>query len=136
MSQTESEARAGYVTWDEISRIIDAQRRDRDEIKQRLAILEAIVAPEPKGGDYTTLNREQKANHLRSYMVHEASKHGGKHAVTYREVKGVFDGQLSTGNYYQIMERAAAADGFTYNDAPDGNRRLTLDLNDVGGIHE
>jgi len=128
---------------DEYDTIVDgvhAAVEERRELEERVAELEGLVDPDPGSTSYEQLTKPQKVHRVRSALVEEAEKRGGRAALQYDEVKWLFDGHPSAGHCYDLMERAADMDGFAY-DRPSGDGgqkrvRVNLDgVNDLDRFH-
>ena len=128
---------------DEYDTIVDgvhAVIEEHRELEERVAELEGLVDPDPGSTAYQQLTKAQKVHRVRSALVEEAEKSGGRAALKYDDVKWLFDGHPSAGHCYDLMGRAADMDGFAY-DRPNGDGgqkrvRVNLDgVNDLDRFH-
>lgn len=129
---------------DAMRRKINAQNERIDELEAtleatrgRVAHLEEVVNPDQGALDWEQLTKAQKIYRVRTALVDEATKRGGKASMDYRDVRFLFDGQPSAGHAYNLMETAAELDGFDYDEDHDPTRvTVELDaLNDETLIH-
>lgn len=116
---------------------IDAVNRAVDQVESmvdRIDDLEATVerlesdTVDPDAREYSRMDKHEKAAVVRQKLREVAKNTGGKAAYNYKDVIRVFDGQPSSGHAYDIMDVAGQADRFEYGEAPDGSKRLTVDL--------
>lgn len=126
--------------YDTIVGAVRAVIDERQELEARVAELEGLVDPDPGATAYQQLTKAQKVHRVRSALVEEAEKSGGRAALKYDDVKWLFDGHPSAGHCYDLMERAADMDGFAYDrPAGDGGQkrvRVNLDgVNDLDRFH-
>lgn len=115
-----------------LQKVNDLEQRLEDQQETIDAQHERIVALEAKTedtGDYETLDRDTKVGMVREHIVERARNQHGKAAIDYNDVQwGVFDGEPSADHCYTLMQRAASAEGFNFED-PDGqNKRLTVNI--------
>ncbi|MEZ3163270.1 hypothetical protein ABNG03_00140 [Halorubrum sp. RMP-47] len=109
---------------------------ENQQLRERVAELEGLVDPDPGATDYQQLTKPQKVSRVRSALVEEAEKRGGRAALQYDDVKWLFDGYPSAGHCYDLMERAADLDGFAY-DRPSGDggqKRVRVNLDGVNDL--
>lgn len=123
--------------------IVEAVREivaENQRLREEVAELQELVDPDPGATEYQQLTKPQKVSRVRSALVEEAEKRGGRAALHYDDVKWLFDGHPSAGHCYDLMERAAELDGFAY-DRPSGDGgqkrvRVNLDgVNDLDRFH-
>lgn len=113
-----------------VSDRLESVEADRDDLKDRVAELERVVDPAPESKGYDDLSRDQKVFRLRTALVTDAMQNGGRAAMRYGEAKSVFGNRPSPGHTYDLMELAAAADGFDYNE-DTGEKRITVNIEAV-----
>ncbi|RLM67655.1 hypothetical protein [Halorubrum sp. Atlit-26R] len=117
---------------DAVHEVVEENRRLREEVAE----LQELVDPDPGATEYQQLTKPQKVSRVRSALVEEAEKRGGRAALHYDDVKWLFDGHPSAGHCYDLMERAADMDGFAY-DRPSGEggqKRVRVNLDGVNDL--
>lgn len=112
---------------------IDNLEAERDELKERVAELERAVDPDPGSVEYDQLTKEQKVFRVRKALATDADKSNGRAQMKYKAVMALFNNRPSPGHAYDLMERAADADGFEYDTAGNGggNKRIRVELDGV-----
>lgn len=111
--------------------LIEEQREELEQLRDRVAELEEIVDPDPGATEYEQLTKPQKVHRLRKHLVQEAAQTNGKYALKYREVKALFDGHPSAGHCYDLMDRAGELEGFGYDEGTGGEKRVRANLEAV-----
>lgn len=136
MSQTESSG--GAVTPQDVNdrmgrelakirkRMSDLES-ENDDLRERVAELEAKV-PDLGSKDYELMDRSERVALLRDRMRDRAEENSGHYAADYDDVINILDGGPSAGYAYTLMDHAGDADAFEFGKAPDGTKRLTVDL--------
>lgn len=126
---------------DALRQKVKNQEERIEDLEDRLADMEELVDPDPGHTDYAQLTPDQKVHRVRKHLAQEAAK-GNRPTMQYNDVKWLFDGHPSPGHCYDLMERAAEADGYTYDTSGHGNQqgqkrvRVNLDaVNDETLIH-
>lgn len=109
---------------------IDALEDENERLSERLSEIEAIVDPDPGQVQYDQLSSDQKVRKIREKLVNLASNTDGRGSLGYKDVMQLFDGHPSAGHCYDLMERAATSDGFSYNHAGNGKgqKRIRVDV--------
>lgn len=109
-------------------------QEENEELKERVAELERVIDPDPGSKDYQSMSRAEKVRKLRASLYRKAESKGGKAQITYDEVLALFDHHPSAAHAYQLMERAAYAEGFRYDKMGpnnDGQKRLAVEIQSV-----
>lgn len=131
---------------DDLEPLVDALRRqlkDRtrrlEELEDRVAELEELVDPDPGSVAYEQLTSDQKVHRIRVALLEQATA-GNTPTMTYDDVRWLFNGKPSAGHAYDLMERAATADGYTYETGGHGNgqKRIRVEpdaVNDERIVH-
>ena len=131
---------------DDLEPLVDALRRqlkDRtrrvEDLEKRVAELEELVDPDPGGVAYEQLTLDQKVHRIRVALLEQASA-GNAPTMKYDDVRWLFDGKPSAGHAYDLMERAANADGYVYETGGhgDGQKRIRVEpdaVNDERIVH-
>ena len=131
---------------DDLEPLVDALRRqlkDRtrrvEDLEKRVAELEELVDPDPGGVAYEQLTSDQKVHRIRVALLEQASA-GNAPTMKYDDVRWLFDGKPSAGHAYDLMERAANADGYVYETGGhgDGQKRIRVEpdaVNDERIVH-
>ena len=131
---------------DDLEPLVDALRRqlkDRtrrvENLEERVAELEELVDPDPGGVAYEQLTSDQKVHRIRVALLEQASA-GNAPTMKYDDVRWLFDGKPSAGHAYDLMERAANADGYVYETGGhgDGQKRIRVEpdaVNDERIVH-
>ncbi|WP_155120455.1 hypothetical protein [Haloprofundus marisrubri] len=120
--------RARVAAFDQLTEL-EAQN---ERLKERVAVLEQLVAPDPESIPYETLSRSQKIHRIRKHLVEDAVKQQtGKSRMEYKAVKWLFDGHPSPGHCYDLMELAGELEGFTYETSDSRSNRVLVDLDAV-----
>lgn len=107
---------------------------ENERVRERVADLEEIVAPDPGSVAFEELSRPRKAYRVRKALVEQAAASAnGRAAMNYTDVKWLFDGQPSDGHCYDLMELAADLDGFDYGtpSGEGGQKRVTVNIDAV-----
>lgn len=108
---------------------IDELEDENERLRERVAELSKIVAPDPERTEYESLTRPQKVHRLRVALVEQAATQAnGKSMMTYRDVQWLFDGQPSAYHAYTIMELAGELDGFSYDTDQGDQIRILANL--------
>lgn len=113
---------------------IQELREENQELKERVAQLEKVVDPDPGSKDYQRMSRPEKVRKLRESLYRKAESKDGTAQLTYDEVLALFDHHPSAAHAYQLMERAAYAEGFRYDrmgTSNDGQKRLAVEIQAV-----
>lgn len=123
-----------------LRRKVNAQQARIDDLEDELADLKQVVDPDPGATAYHQLTKDQKVHRVRTALVEDAAGGDGRAYMKYKAVKMLFDGHPSDGHCYDLMERAAHADGFDYDEAGqgDGEKRIRVNLaavNDDALVH-
>jgi len=106
-----------------------------EAMQQQLLELEARVddledrAPRPEKKRYDRMDKADKVTVLKQKLRETAEATNGRAAMTYDDVIRAFDGEPSPGQAYDLMEAADSHDGYTYEEAPDGTKRVTHSVN-------
>jgi hypothetical protein len=103
------------------------------DLRQELADLEERADPAPDRKDYQEMSRAEKVAKLRRGLLDQAGDRGGRAAMQYREVLALFDNRPGRGTAYRLMEEAGEAAGFEYGRGPDGDLRVTVDVDSTDG---
>jgi len=120
-------------------RQLEYLREENDELRERVAELEELVDPDPGGVAYEQLTSDQKVHRIRVALLEQATA-GNTPTMTYDEVRWLFDGKPSAGHAYDLMERAATADGYAYETSGHGRgqKRIRVEpdaVNDERVVH-
>lgn len=128
---------------DEMMAALDKSIQARKELEQeverlreRVAELEQVVDTDMDALTYEQMTKKDKVREIRAYLVREAtSSANGGAALTYDNVQALFNGRPSPGHAYDLMQVAATAEGFNY-DQFDGDRtnRITVNLDGVKDV--
>lgn len=102
---------------------------ENEELKEEVARLNEIVAPDPNHVEYEHLTRDQKVFRIRRRLVEIASSSNGAARMSYKDVTWLFDGHPSAGHVYDLMKLAGEMDGFEYQTDP--YHRIVVNLGDV-----
>ena len=113
---------------DDIDPLVQALQRklnnavDRiDELEDRVAELEQTVDPDPGEVSYEQLTKDQKVFRIRKALGEEASRSNTNAGqMKYKAVMALFNNKPSPGHAYDLMERAAYADGYEYDTSGQG----------------
>jgi hypothetical protein len=110
----------------------DAATQRMADLEERVAELERLVDPDPGNLDYEAMTKAQRVHRIRVHLLTVARNDGGI-AMKYRDVKQLFGGHPSTGYAYDLMEQAAAIDGFVYETGGhgDGEKRVRVEPDNV-----
>jgi len=131
--------------FEEVFRLVEALQRklnvrderinelesDVDRLNNRVVELENLVDPDPGHANYGNLGKDEKVWRVRKKLAEMAATRNGKQAMSYRDVMMLFNGHPSAGHCYNLMERAGELDGFEYDANPEGEKRLTVNLDGV-----
>ena len=114
-------------------------RKENERLRDRVAELEELVDPDPGGVAYEQLTSDQKVHRIRVALLEQASA-GNAPTMKYDDVRWLFDGKPSAGHAYDLMERAANADGYVYETGGhgDGQKRIRVEpdaVNDERIVH-
>ena len=94
---------------------------ENERLRERVADLEELVDPDPGATEYEDLSKPRRVYRLRKALVEQAASAAtGKAAMTYNDVKWLFDGLPSDGYCYELMKRAAGWDPDTQTATFDG----------------
>jgi hypothetical protein len=103
-----------------------------DDIESRLTALEDAVNTDLRRKEYEQMDKRDKARLVQFNLIETAKdRPTDKAAMTYKEVKYLFNGQPSPGHLYDIMEAAGNEAGFSYQTRDENNNRITVDLGAV-----
>lgn len=129
------------VVYETLKPRLDDLEAENEQLRDRVAELEAAVTPNPASKDYRKKSRAEKVFELRVSICRQAMKNRGRAAKDYSDVASVFNDHPSDGHCYQLMKLAADHDaetrrsnydGFEYESRPSGkNDRLTVTVEDV-----
>jgi len=112
-----------------------------EELENRVAELEQTVDPDPADVSYEQLTKDQKVFRIRKALGEEANRSNTHVAqMKYKAIMALFNNKPSPGHAYDLMERAAHADGYEYDTAGQGKgeKRIRVkwdDVNDERLIH-
>ena len=95
-------------------------REENERLRDRVAELEELVDPDPGGVAYEQLTRDQKVHRVRVALLEQATA-GNTPVMKYDDVRWLFDGKPSAGHAYDLMELAASADGYVYEEGGHGS---------------
>lgn len=111
---------------------VEELERSNSELTRQVDELHELVNPDPGSVEYDQLTKAQKVRRIRETLVDNAGKRGVSQ-LKYKEVMMLFDGHPSPGHCYDLMERAAEAEGFAYDKAGqgDGDKRVRVKTDDV-----
>jgi hypothetical protein len=104
-----------------------------NDLEQRLSELESVVDTDFRAMEYEQMTRQDKARMIQAELIEEAKESAnGKAAFDYNDVLWLFNKQPSKGHSYDLMELAAEASGFDYQER-EGSRknRITVDMDAV-----
>lgn len=104
-------------------------QQEVERLSARVETLEEQT-PDPARKSYGEMDKADKITVVRQKLKDEAENTNGRAAVFYKDVIRMFDGHASAGHAYNLMDAAANDDGFTYSEAPSGEKRLTYRVND------
>ena len=112
---------------------------ENEQLRKRVAELEELVDPDPGGTAYEQLTSDQKVHRIRVALLEQATC-GNAPTMKYDDVRWLFDGKPSAGHAYDLMERAANADGYVYETGGhgDGQKRIRVEpdaVNDERIVH-
>lgn len=113
------------------SETIEEHEREIGALRNRVAELENLVEPDPGKGEYDQLSKDRKVWRIRKKLAETAAEGRGAASMDYKDIMWLFDGHPSSGHCYNLMERAGEVDGYEYDKAPDGQRRITVELEGV-----
>lgn len=131
MSQSDTTASVGYATKQELHAFEDAIAKRISTLESEVSELRTITCGAPEQ-DLKTLTRDQQVNRLRTYLFDKAKDtRNGRYAAQWKEVRGYFNGAFSDGHYYNLMSAAGNADGYVYDESPNGNKRISVDLSEI-----
>ena len=121
------------------NQIVVTTKQRLDELEERVAELEELVDPDPGGVTYEQLTSDQKVHRIRVALLEQATA-GNAPTMKYDDVRWLFDGKPSAGHAYDLMERAANADGYVYETGGhgDGQKRIRVEpeaVNDERIVH-
>jgi rhodanese-related sulfurtransferase len=119
--------------------VVAALRRKTNDQEQRIIALEETVAeleslvaslderaPDPARLAYEDMSRDDKVSVVCSKLQSEAAATTGAAKATYTDVIRMFDGQVSAGHAYGLMEAAGRREGCRYDEGADGVKRVTF----------
>ena len=112
---------------------------ENERLRHRVAELEELVDPDPGGVAYEQLTRDQKVHRVRVALLEQATA-GNAPVMKYDDVRWLFDGKPSPGHAYDLMELAASADGYVYEEGGHGSgqKRIRVEpdaVNDERIVH-
>lgn len=116
---------------------VDAAAERMNDLSERVAELEQVVDPDPGSQDYQQMTKAQKVHRLRVALLEQADD-GKIPSMKYKDVLWLFDGHPSAGHCYDLMERAAEADGYYYDTNEGGEKRVRVKpdgVNDESLVH-
>lgn len=132
---------------DEIAELradIDRLARERAKDLQRISELENTVedlqakievledrAPDPSKKKYDEMDKSDKATVVREKLKKRAKATTGRAAMSYKDVLTIFDGHPSAGHAYDIMRSVGEAEGYDYDTDPEGQKRITVNLQKI-----
>lgn len=110
---------------------VDDLEDEIERLEYRVAELE-VAAPDDTA-DYSALSQDEKIGRVRQALMKRANAAPtGKAEIEYKDVMwSVFDGEPSAGHVYNLMRQAGQAAGFEYSDPAEGNKRVTVDVEQV-----
>lgn len=107
---------------------------ENERLRERVAELEAT---QPDTDGYPD-DRDVRVGMVRSHLIQRAKSQHGKAAIDYKDIKhGVFNAEPSAGHCYDLMDRAATAEGFEVRNPAGENKQLVVDLDrvkDLSGV--
>jgi len=111
---------------------VEDLERSNNELTRQVDELKELVNPDPGNVEYEQLTKAQKVRRIRQTLVDNAGNRGVSQ-LKYKEIMMLFDGHPSPGHCYDLMERAAEAEGFAYDSAGQGNgeKRIRVKADDV-----
>jgi hypothetical protein len=116
---------------------VEATAQRVDKLSDRVAELERVVDPDPGAADYEQLTKPQKVHRIRVALLEQAAD-GKPPSMKYKDVLWLFDGHPSAGHVYDLMERAANADGYYYDTNANDEKRIRVEpdgVNDESIVH-
>lgn len=116
---------------------VEAAAERVENLSERVAELERVVDPDPGAADYDQLTKPQKVHRIRVALLEQAAD-GKPPAMKYKDVLWLFDGHPSAGHVYDLMERAADADGYHYDTNANDEKRVRVEpdgVNDESIVH-
>ena len=117
---------------------LDTIQTEQRRLRERLATLESLVAPDPENVTYEQLTRPQKVRRVREALVRKAMTQNGKAKLEYTDVQWLFDGHPSPGHSYDLMKLAGEAKGFRYEEPDSRSNRVVVErdaVNDPALLH-
>jgi len=116
---------------------VDAAAERIDDLSERVAELEQVVDPDPGSQEYEQMTKAQKVHRIRVALLEQADN-GKIPSMKYKDVLWLFDGHPSAGHVYDLMERAADADGYHYDTNQNDEKRIRVEpdgVNDESIVH-
>jgi hypothetical protein len=122
-------------------------RDDLTQLQSRLARLEDEEGLGGGDAPSTDWSRARKKRHVQALAYKRARNRGGKAALDYKDVRTLFNEDISDGHCYDLLKLAAGWDedsqmssvtGFAYQTRADQPNRLTVDaaaVNDDAAFH-
>jgi nitrate reductase NapAB chaperone NapD len=103
------------------------------DIERRLSELESAVDTELHFREWREMTKKDKVRRLQHELAEAAQDAAnGKAAMDYNDVRWLFNNRPSAGHCYNLMEIAAEAEGFNYDDRAEGQtNRITVNLDAV-----
>jgi len=113
---------------DDLTEEVERLKAKNDRLEYRIAELEA-EKPD-RSTEYESLTLEDKVARVREeLMIHANASMSGVASLDYRDVMvSLFEDKPSADHAYKLMRLAGEKDGFAYENPPNGNRRVTVDL--------
>lgn len=124
-----------------------ALREENADLESRLARLEDENGLTDGDTPSTDWDRSRKKRHVQALAYKRARNRGGKAALDYKDVRTLFNEDISDGHCYDLLKLAAGWDedsqmssvtGFAYQTRADQPNRLTVDaaaVNDDAAFH-
>jgi hypothetical protein len=116
---------------------VDAAAERINDLSERVSELEQVVDPDPGSQAYEQMTKAQKVHRLRVALLEQAAE-GKIPSMKYKDVLWLFDGHPSAGHCYDLMERAAEADGYHYDTNNNDEKRIRVEpdaVNDQSLVH-
>lgn len=112
---------------------VDAALERIDDLEAETAELQGAVDTDLHFREWKEMTKKDKVRRIQAELVESAQEtQNGKDSMDYQDVIWLFNNRPSAGHVYNLMEVAAEGEGFTYEQAGNGqNNRLLVDLNAV-----